>query len=145
MNVKELLTRKVLAIPVFVFLIAGSVGFAAVLVTTLTTRTSTVNEPFTASIIDDLKDLYPGESDTVTVRIWNAAPNSLYVKVTPEVVIEEGSEITADEITVSDPICESVPASGYYDADFDVSVSPDAHTGSFHLDFDVERVATCSE
>jgi len=142
MEMKKFLTKKVLAIPVFVFLIAGSLGFAAVLVTTLTSSTSTVSEPFTSTITDDLANLYPGESDTVTVSVDNAASVPLYVKVTPEVIIDDGS-ITEDEITMSGAVCDQVPAGSTYNANFDVGVSPDAHTGAFHIEFDVERVAGC--
>jgi uncharacterized membrane protein len=148
--VKKVLSKKILGIPTFLLvgLLVTGVAFGAYV--TYFTDSSTVNEPFTAVMTDDLTDIYPGESDTVTIRVSNSAGVNLYAKVYDSITItqsdpdEDGYELTTEDITLTPTSnCLEVPAGGSTDFTFTVSVSPDAEPGSFDLTLHVERVESC--
>jgi len=135
-------------------LIIGLLIFAGIAlgayVTTLS-DTSTVSEPFTAQFVDDLKDnIYPGESDTVTIRVSNSGSENLYALIKGSVTItnadpdEDGYLLHEGDVTLTPGAkCLEVPKGGYTDFEFTVSVKPDAEPGEFRVDFTVERVAGC--
>jgi len=137
-------------------LIIGLLIFAGIAlgayVTTLS-DTSTVSEPFTAEMVNDLKDnIYPGESDKVVIRVSNSGSANLYAKIEGSVTItnddpdEDGYKFVQNDVTLTPKVqCLEVPGGGYTDFEFTVSINPDAEPGEFRVDFRVDRVAGCGE
>jgi len=141
---------KKLIVPLVVLL---AVGLALGAYVTSLQDSSTIQEPFTVTMTDDLADtIYPGESDTVIITVSNDASVPLYANVYDTINITDsdpdadGYLLEEDDITLNpDGDCLQVPADGSTDFTFTVSIEPDAEPGSFDISFKVERVSGCGE